>query len=1039
MAHSTPADPHTPASPSAEQSEPPKRKRRWLRIVLIIVLLLVVLIALLPTIASTGPVRGMILSRANDAIQGQIAIDSLSLGWFSGQRIEGITITDPQDRQVVAVAVVEWSRGLLGAVFAGLDLGEVTVDQPDLTLYVKPEGGVSLSDAVAPKKPSEPKEEPSEPFDTEGLKLAARLTGGRVRIVQPDGEEYVVEDINVSTELEGLNRLTAAFSAVAQDGATLTAQADLRDVFADGALALQNASGKVTVKTEPALDLAPLLAIAVPDAKTTGKVKLDIAAKLAPGQSTAKYNIAANNLSVATPGTDVQPADVALTGTAAIAGNLLSANAKLLGPLGDLSIDLKKLDLAGQMPEDPAGSIMAGESVVLPELHLLSGGKIDLAAAGRTIPGLMRLKDGVRVAGGRILVQDLDIRGGQEPSAKGAVTAEFIFKVKDRLRSWKPIVAKFNVATVEQDGSPLLSVSDTQVTAPFAKLTANGTATQFRADVVGNLSALRNHMQSIAYMQDSRLAGTVTGSMQVDQASSDTRTFTVQLQADNVQTGSAEADKNGTKPKPPRTLNAQLHFKADARETTDLWSLKGRLTILKLVLSDVGEVFPGEQPTLLHDLRMHAEQQTLDVAKLAFDSKVLTLNLAGSVADLDADRTLDLKGDYAADWPEVSRIVGKMNPDALKDIAMAGRSAGPIVVTGPASNPEIKPGFRKMDASTQLGWGGGSQVMGLTLGEATFKPSMDDAVVTLPPGQATANGGMLRLRGKADLRGEEPQLSIPGKLAALEKVQINKEVGQAILSRINPLLGKVSKLEGILSLDLEDLDVPLGESIKTRGTGKGRLDLSNVVLSPTGPMATLFKLMGKKDGSYPVQTRPVDFELRNGRIHYKNFAMVIGKSMDVTFRGSVGFDNTVDLVVSVPVTSGLLGSLGLPGGGKGLEGMRVEIPIVGTRESPRLELAKIDKKALSEKLLKQGVKGLLGGDRKEGESGSGDLRKKLPGLLDGGSKDKPKPDAPKDASESGANPSSAQPKEKDMEDLGKKLLEGLGGLGQKQPDTQPAR
>lgn len=1031
MTTPTPADPKSPVPPTAEEkTDTPKRKRRWLRILLVVVLLLVLLVALLPTIASTGPVRGMILSRANDVVQGTVAIDSLSLGWFSSQRIEGISLTDPQDRQVVLVGSVEWSRGLLGAIFAGLDLGELTVEQPDLTLYVKPEGGVSLSDAVAPTKPSEPKEEPSEPFDAEGLKLAAKLNGGRVRIVQPDGQEYVIDQIAFSSDLQGLRELAAEFSAVAQDGATLQAKANLRDFFAEGKLALQKASGEITVKTTPALDIAPVLAIAVPDAKTTGKIKLDIDAKLAPGKSTAKYHIAAMNLSVATPGTDVKPADVAVVGTAGIAGDILTANAKLTGPLGDLGVDLKKLDLAGQMPEDLAGAIMAGESVTLPELELVSDGKIDLAAAGRTVPGLMRLKEGVRISAGQILVQGLDVRGGASPAAKGTVTAELIFDVKGRLRSWKPITAKFHVATVEQGGSKLLRVSDTQVDAPFAKLTAAGTAGQFRADVSSNLTSLRNHMQSIAFMEDSQLAGTVTGSAQVNRTSSDHRKLTIQLQADNVQTGSARTDEGKKKPAKPRTITAQLRWDADARQTAELSSLKGTLKILKLVLSDVGEVFPGEQPALQHDLRMHTEQQKLDVTKLAFASNVLTLNLAGSVADLDSAQTLDLKGDYAADWPEVSRIVGKLNPDAMKDIAMAGRSAGPVVVTGPASNPKITPGFREMDARTQLGWGGGSKVMGLTLGEASFEPSMDDAVVTLPPGEATANGGMLRLRGTADLRGDEPQLSIPGKLSALEKVQLNKEVGQAILSRVLPLLGKVSKLEGLVSLDLQDIDVPLGEGIKQRGTGKGRLDLSKVVLSPTGPMAKLFKLLGKKNDSYPVQTSPVDFELRDGRIHYKNFTMVVGKSMDLKFYGSVGFDNTVDLVVSVPVTGEVLAGLGAAGPtgeyAKHLEGSRIEIPIVGTRESPRLDVSKVDIKPLLEKALKsmgkKALPGLLDGGKTEGGE-----EKKKPGLGDllGGSKDKAPAEEP--APKQPATPDNAPiTQEKPEEDAGARLLKGLG-------------
>lgn len=102
------------------------------------------------------------------------------------------------------------------------------------------------------------------------------------------------------------------------------------------------------------------------------------------------------------------------------------------------------------------------------------------------------------------------------------------------------------------------------------------------------------------------------------------------------------------------------------------------------------------------------------------------------------------------------------------------------------------------------------------------------------------------------------------------------------------------------------------------------------------------------------------------------------------FRGSVGFDETLDLIVSVPVRAGLLEKLGVSGSAaqlaRQLDGVRVDIPITGTRDRPVLETAKVN----TENLLK----GLLTPKLPEGglEKGVGDLLKGL-----GGGKKEPKP------------------------------------------------
>jgi hypothetical protein len=111
----------------------------------------------------------------------------------------------------------------------------------------------------------------------------------------------------------------------------------------------------------------------------------------------------------------------------------------------------------------------------------------------------------------------------------------------------------------------------------------------------------------------------------------------------------------------------------------------------------------------------------------------------------------------------------------------------------------------------------------------------------------------------------------------------------------------------------------------------------------------------------------MDFVIENGRIKYDNFILTIAKIYDLKFYGSVGFDDSVDLIVSLPVRAALLEKYGVKDSAleyaRFLEGARVDVPVVGTRMKPKLDFNKVDLKPLLDKaaqgLLKEQAGQLL--------------------------------------------------------------------------------
>ena len=144
-----------------------------------------------------------------------------------------------------------------------------------------------------------------------------------------------------------------------------------------------------------------------------------------------------------------------------------------------------------------------------------------------------------------------------------------------------------------------------------------------------------------------------------------------------------------------------------------------------------------------------------------------------------------------------------------------------------------------------------------------------------------------------------------------------------------------------------------------RAAGQGRLELVDMKVQPRGFLTDLLALGGVVSDRemLAVRVQGADFVVQKGRVAYRDFALVFPNEFDLRFSGSVGLDDSVNLSVSVPVGEGLFRRLGIRGPvaeyAKVLVGTRVEIPVAGTRQKPRLDLSRVDVKALVNEALKR--------------------------------------------------------------------------------------
>lgn len=184
----------------------------------------------------------------------------------------------------------------------------------------------------------------------------------------------------------------------------------------------------------------------------------------------------------------------------------------------------------------------------------------------------------------------------------------------------------------------------------------------------------------------------------------------------------------------------------------------------------------------------------------------------------------------------------------------------------------------------------------------------------------------------------------PGKL--IDQVELTPEMCDDLLKYIAPVLSDATRTAGRFSIELTDearipLDAP------EEGRLQGEFSIHSIDVAP-GPLARELAQVLK----FPSTIRLADesivrFELIDGRMHHANLKFGLPR-LWVETHGSVGLDQTLDLVAEVPLAGLAAEDAPLR---EALSQQTLRIPIGGTLAEPKIDVD----------AMKQGGMGLVGG------------------------------------------------------------------------------
>ena len=214
-------------------------------------------------------------------------------------------------------------------------------------------------------------------------------------------------------------------------------------------------------------------------------------------------------------------------------------------------------------------------------------------------------------------------------------------------------------------------------------------------------------------------------------------------------------------------------------------------------------------------------------------------------------------------------------------------------------------------------------------------------------GSITANGAY------SAPKASQPHLNAGFDMKNIGFAQAYQELG--LVQQLAPIF---KGLKGNFSGNLQ-IDTPLNENmspVMQKVQGSGNLSTKDLSLSGVKFIDQVADIV-KKPSMKEIEVKDLNlgFEIKDGRVNTQPFDLELG-DYTMNLSGSTGLDQTIDYT----------GKITLPSGGIGSALGTVDMTIGGTFTSPKVG---IDMASLAKNAAEQALKGIVGGDNKEGESG----------------------------------------------------------------------
>ncbi|QEG20535.1 translocation/assembly module TamB domain-containing protein [Mariniblastus fucicola] len=341
---------------------------------------------------------------------------------------------------------------------------------------------------------------------------------------------------------------------------------------------------------------------------------------------------------------------------------------------------------------------------------------------------------------------------------------------------------------------------------------------------------------------------------------------------------------------------------------------------------------------------------------LDFDSK-------GTISDLAGSLVMDLEGSWQPNFDKINSLLAAYSQDMVE---LGGTGIQPYRIQGPLFADSAAAWVsEQLIVQTIVGWDRG-QLAGLPIGKSDLAVELQRQVATLRTNESgiPVSGGTVNLQPQLDLRGNDPVL-VHGAGRVLNSVQVTPEICRDCLKFVAPWLSDTTNAQGVFSADIQGMSMPLFNP--QQASARGTLVMQDVTVA-AGPMAE--QLLGtvsqiqailKPDSRerelktwLKIEQQSIPLAVENGRVFHEGIKFSHNELI-IRTSGSVGFDQTVNLVAKIPIADEWIdGNQYLAG----LKGQSISIPVGGTVDRPVIDKDAVQK--LSTDLVRNAAQGAIG-------------------------------------------------------------------------------
>jgi translocation and assembly module TamB len=359
----------------------------------------------------------------------------------------------------------------------------------------------------------------------------------------------------------------------------------------------------------------------------------------------------------------------------------------------------------------------------------------------------------------------------------------------------------------------------------------------------------------------------------------------------------------------------------------------------------------------------------VDIRDARLQSQSLNGSFGGRIADLVAMRGVEMGGgiDY-----DLEKLTPMLWPHVGDGVRLVGRDRLTFRIATDETAPANAAAVARLKASFEAPWQS-ADLYGLPVGSGRLVATLERGVVQVAPLDVAIGDGRLTATAAATLDPSPGMMTLkPGPLVT--NVAISQQVSDRLLKFIAPVLADATRSEGKFSITLSEFAIPLSQpaSGPPQGRAVGVLGIQQVRVLPSPAVAEWLAMAKQianmaKDGVtvapqasdsplVTIDNCQVEFQMIDGRVYHRGLQFAVGDAL-VQSSGSVGVDETLDLVIAIPILDEWVDKRPTYLGR--MRGQAIRIPVQGTLSRPKINRDALTQ--LSSQLLESAAAGALEG------------------------------------------------------------------------------